>query len=77
MEWTANIEYKLTNTKMRDALNNIGRSFFYSLCFGGNDKVSTWGKNVGNSWGTTYYIYDNWGLQMGKLAENSFILLFF
>ena len=56
---------------MRDALNNIGRSFFYSLCFGGNDKVSTWGKNVGNSWGTTYYIYDNWKSMTRIIDENN------
>ena len=45
---------------MRDALNKTGRPIFFSMCSWGADEVSTWGKNVGNSWRTTGDINDNW-----------------
>ena len=45
---------------MRDALNKTGRHIFYSMCSQGEDDVSTWGKNVGNSWRTTGDITDSW-----------------
>ena len=47
-------------TKMRDALNNTGRQIFFSMCSWGADDVSTWGREVGNSWRTTGDISDNW-----------------
>ena len=47
-------------TVMRDALNKTGRHIFYSMCSWGVDDVSTWGKDVGNSWRTTGDISDNW-----------------
>ena len=45
---------------MRDALNKTGRKIFFSMCNWGAENVSTWGKNVGNSWRTTGDINDNW-----------------
>ena len=47
-------------TKMRDALNKTGRQIFYSMCSWGADDVSTWGREVGNSWRTTGDISDSW-----------------
>ena len=46
--------------KMRDALNKTGRQIFFSICSWGREKVSTWGKDYGNSWRTTRDIKDNW-----------------
>ena len=46
--------------KMRDALNKTGRQIFYSMCSWGADDVSTWGREVGNSWRTTGDISDSW-----------------
>ena len=45
---------------MRDALNNTGRPIFYSINNWGFDKVSTWGKDVANSWRIMYNLQDNW-----------------
>ena len=47
-------------TVMRDALNQTGRSIFYSLCEWGVDDPATWAAKVGNSWRTTEDIQDNW-----------------
>ena len=47
-------------TAMRDALNKTGRQIFYSMCNWGAEEVSTWGKDIGNSWRTTGDINDNW-----------------
>ena len=46
--------------RMRDALNKTGRQIFFSICSWGREKVSTWGKDYGNSWRTTRDIKDNW-----------------
>ena len=55
---------------MRDALNKTGRPIFYSLCQWGEEKVATWGKDVGNSWRTTGDIADNWESMIGIIDEN-------
>ncbi|MGO4418651.1 glycoside hydrolase family 27 protein [Streptomyces sp. MCAF7] len=40
-------------TAMRDALAATGRPILFSLCNWGQEKVWTWGADVGNSWRTT------------------------
>ncbi|KAG2251675.1 hypothetical protein Bca52824_081811 [Brassica carinata] len=45
---------------MRDALNAISRSIFYSLCEWGDDDPALWAKEVGNIWRTTDDINDTW-----------------
>ncbi|KAF3521046.1 hypothetical protein DY000_02060843 [Brassica cretica] len=45
---------------MRDALNAISRSIFYSLCEWGEDDPALWAKEVGNIWRTTDDINDTW-----------------
>ena len=53
---------------MRDALNNTGRPIFYSICQWGEEEVSKWGKDVGNSWRTTLDITDDWN-EMLKIID--------
>ena len=55
---------------MRDALNKTGRPIFYSLCQWGEERVATWGKDVGNSWRTTGDISDNWNSMINIIDEN-------
>ena len=55
---------------MRDALKNCGRTIFYYLCEWGEQKVATWGKDVGNSWRTTLDIKDSWNSMIGIINEN-------
>lgn len=45
---------------MRDALNATGRPIFYSLCNWGEEGVTNWGPQVGNSWRTTQDVDDYW-----------------
>lgn len=45
---------------MRDALNATGRPIFYSLCNWGEEGVTNWGPEVGNSFRTTQDIADFW-----------------
>ncbi|KAJ7299486.1 hypothetical protein O6H91_Y223000 [Diphasiastrum complanatum] len=45
---------------MRNALNQTGRSIFYSICEWGIDNPAEWASNVGNSWRTTGDITDSW-----------------
>ncbi len=54
--------------KMRDALNKTGRPIFYSICQWGEEEVSKWGKDVGNSWRTTLDITDDWN-EMLKIID--------
>ena len=56
--------------KMRDALKNTEKKIFYSLCQWGQDKVATWGKDVGNSWRTTGDIEDSWESMIKIIDEN-------
>ncbi|XP_022146795.1 alpha-galactosidase 3-like isoform X2 [Momordica charantia] len=53
---------------MRDALNETGRSIFYSLCEWGVDDPALWAGKVGNSWRTTDDINDTWA-SMTTLAD--------
>lgn len=53
---------------MRDALSKTGRPIFYSLCNAGNDNVTHWGHNVGNSWRTTSDIHDMFPLYVTECA---------
>ena len=65
------IDSKLRYTKMRDALNKTGRHIYYSMCSWGADEVSTWGKDVGNSWRTTGDINDNWKSMTRIIDQNN------
>ena len=65
-----NISSKIRYTKMRNALKRTGRNIFYSICNWGREKVSTWAKNVGNSWRTTKDISDNWRNMIKLIDEN-------
>ncbi|XP_047957090.1 alpha-galactosidase 3-like [Salvia hispanica] len=53
---------------MRDALNETGRSIFYSLCEWGVDDPALWAGTVGNSWRTTDDINDSWA-SMTTIAD--------
>ena len=55
---------------MREALNSTNRSIFYSICNWGVENVSSWGKDVGNSWRTTGDIIDNWITMLRIIDEN-------
>ena len=55
---------------MREALNNTNRSIFYSICNWGVENVSSWGKDVGNSWRTTGDIISNWITMLRIIDEN-------
>lgn len=45
---------------MHDALNNTGRSIFFSICEWGRDDVTSWAPSLANSWRTTNDIKDFW-----------------
>lgn len=53
---------------MRDALNAIGRSIFYSLCEWGVHDPALWAGKLGNSWRTTDDINDTWA-SMTTIAD--------
>ncbi|KAI8008551.1 Alpha-galactosidase 3 [Camellia lanceoleosa] len=53
---------------MRDALNETGRSIFYSICEWGVDDPALWAGKVGNSWRTTDDINDSWA-SMTTIAD--------
>ena len=46
---------------MRDALNSTGRPIYFSICNWGEEDITLWGSEVGNSWRTTQDIYHTWG----------------
>ena len=56
---------------MRDALLKSGRDIFYSMCEWGVNDVATWGKDVGNSWRTTWDITDSWDSMINIINENN------
>ncbi|XP_071734700.1 alpha-galactosidase-like [Rutidosis leptorrhynchoides] len=56
--------------KMTKALQNSGRSIFYSLCEWGEQDPATWAHNVGNSWRTTGDISDNWDSMTSRADLN-------
>ncbi|KAL0303961.1 UNVERIFIED_CONTAM: Alpha-galactosidase 3 [Sesamum radiatum] len=53
---------------MRDALNETGRTIFYSLCEWGVHDPALWAGKVGNSWRTTDDINDSWA-SMTTIAD--------
>ena len=57
-------------TAMRKALNSTNRPIFYSICNWGVENVSSWGKDVGNSWRTTGDIIDDWITMLRIIDEN-------
>ena len=55
---------------MKYALNSTKRPIFYSICNWGFENVSSWGKDVGNSWRTTGDIIDDWITMLRIIDEN-------
>ncbi|XP_031381001.1 alpha-galactosidase 3-like [Punica granatum] len=53
---------------MQNALNETGRTIFYSLCEWGVDDPALWAGTVGNSWRTTDDINDSW-VSMTTIAD--------
>ena len=68
--YNQNISSREGYLKMRSALGGKGRPIFYSICQGGEEKVATWAKDVGNSWRTTGDISDSWGSMISIIDEN-------
>ena len=56
---------------MRDALNKTGRPIFFSLCQSGVENITSWGKDVGNSWRTTGNINSTWESMLGIIDTNN------
>ena len=52
------------------ALNESGRSIFFSMCEWGTDDPAYWAPYVGNSWRTTGDISDNWARMTSRLDDN-------
>ncbi|KAL0356456.1 UNVERIFIED_CONTAM: Alpha-galactosidase [Sesamum radiatum] len=55
---------------MARALQNSGRSIFFSMCEWGQEDPATWAKSVGNSWRTTGDISDNWDSMTSRADLN-------
>lgn len=55
---------------MSNALQNSGRSIFFSMCEWGDDNPATWASSVGNSWRTTGDISDDWGSMTSRADMN-------
>ena len=68
--YNQNISSREGYLKMRSALGGKGRPIFYSICQGGEEKVATWAKDVGNSWRTTGDISDSWSSMISIIDEN-------
>ncbi|XP_060675736.1 alpha-galactosidase 3 [Ziziphus jujuba] len=62
------IEPKKRYPPMRDALNETGRTIFYSICEWGVDDPALWAGKIGNSWRTTDDINDTWA-SMTTIAD--------
>lgn len=58
---------------MQKYLNKQNRDIVYSLCQYGFDDVWKWGAAVGNSWRTTWDIYDSWQ-SLSEIGFNQFAL---
>ncbi|CAN6180073.1 unnamed protein product [Urochloa humidicola] len=56
--------------RMSRALQNSGRTIFYSLCEWGYMDVAKWGGTTGNSWRTTGDITDTWTSMMDNIDRN-------
>ncbi|XP_042406706.1 alpha-galactosidase-like [Zingiber officinale] len=57
-------------SRMSRALQNSGRSIFFSLCEWGVEDPATWAGGVGNSWRTTQDISDSWQSMSSRADEN-------
>ena len=56
--------------KMSEELQKQSHKIFYSICNWGEDNVTEWGKEVGNSWRTTGDISDNWATMLRIIDQN-------
>mmetsp|Transcript_44595 Transcript_44595/g.115949 ORF Transcript_44595/g.115949 Transcript_44595/m.115949 type:complete len:561 (-) Transcript_44595:442-2124(-) len=56
---------------MRDALNETGRTIFFSACEWGEDDPATWMPTVANSWRTTGDISDSWSSMITRADLNN------
>ncbi|KAL6583670.1 hypothetical protein OROMI_002959 [Orobanche minor] len=65
-----NISSKERYPAMAKALQNSGRSIFFSLCEWGQEDPATWAKTIGNSWRTTGDISDNWDSMTSRADLN-------
>ena len=65
-----NLPSKGRYTTMRDELLKQSHKIFYSICNWGEDNVTQWGKDVGNSWRTTGDIIDNWAMMLRIIDQN-------
>ena len=68
--WNRGISSHERYPKMRDSLNKTNHPIFYSLCQWGQEKVATWGGDVGNSWRTTGDISDSWSSMINIIDQN-------
>ncbi|KAK4479238.1 hypothetical protein RD792_014749 [Penstemon davidsonii] len=55
---------------MAKALQNSGRSIFFSLCEWGAEDPATWAKSIGNSWRTTGDISNDWNSMTSRADLN-------
>ncbi|KAJ6131781.1 Aldolase-type TIM barrel [Penicillium samsonianum] len=72
-DWKTSNTHKRYTT-MRDALLNVDRTIFYSLCGWGQADVNTWGNGTGNSWRISGDITAEWARIMQIANENSFLM---
>ena len=56
---------------MRDALNKTGRPIFFSLSQKGEENITSWGKDMGNSWRTTANINETWESMLNIIDINN------
>ena len=57
--YNAKVPGTIRYTAMRDALAATGRDIFYSLCNWGEEDSWRWAPSIGNSWRTTFDIFDD------------------
>ncbi|KAJ5365991.1 Aldolase-type TIM barrel [Penicillium concentricum] len=72
-DWKTSKTYQ-RYTAMRDALLNVDRTIFYSLCDWGYADVNTWGNQTGNSWRMSLDITPDWARIAEIANENSFLM---
>ncbi|KAJ5165648.1 Aldolase-type TIM barrel [Penicillium coprophilum] len=72
-DWKTSKTYQ-RYTAMRDALLNVDRTIFYSLCDWGYAGVNSWGNQTGNSWRMSLDITPDWARIAEIANENSFLM---
>ncbi|KAJ5262702.1 hypothetical protein N7524_008007 [Penicillium chrysogenum] len=72
-DWKTSNTYK-RYAAMRDALLDVDRTIFYSLCGWGQANVNSWGMEVGNSWRMSGDITVDWARIAQIANENSFYM---